>query len=43
MEKLKPWLFDDKSVRALLERRDRIVERLERLAEERSELAVFSE
>jgi hypothetical protein len=41
VEKLKPWLFDDTSVRALLERRDKIVERLEQLAEERSELAVF--
>jgi hypothetical protein len=41
MERIRPWLFDDGSARQLLERRDKLVERLERLVEERSEAAVF--
>jgi hypothetical protein len=41
MERLKPWLFGKSSVRALLERRDKIVERLERFVRERGEAAVF--
>jgi hypothetical protein len=41
MERLKPWLFGDSSVRALLERRDKIVERLQRFVQERGEAAVF--
>jgi hypothetical protein len=40
-ERLKPWLFGKSSVRALLERRDKIVERLEGLLETRGETAVF--
>jgi len=41
MERLRPWLFDDGTVRALLARRDKIVKRLETLARERGEAAVF--
>jgi hypothetical protein len=41
-DRLRPWLFGDHSVNDLLERRDRIVERLERLADERGEAAVLS-
>jgi hypothetical protein len=41
VEKLRPWLFGDGSVRDLLERRDRIVERLEQLIAKRGEAAVF--
>jgi hypothetical protein len=41
MERLRPWLFDDGAVRALLARRDKIVKRLETLARERGEAAVF--
>lgn len=40
-ERLRPWLFGDGSVDDLLERRDRIVERLDRLAEERGAAAVI--
>jgi hypothetical protein len=40
-ERLRPWLFNDRSVANLLERRDRIVEKLEGLARERGEAAVF--
>jgi hypothetical protein len=42
MERLKPWLFfGDKSVRQLLERRDKIVGRLDELIEKRGEAAVL--
>jgi hypothetical protein len=41
VERLKPWLFGDRSIRQLLERRDKIVGRLERLVDERGEAAVF--
>jgi hypothetical protein len=41
MERLKPWLFKS-SIKQLLKRRDAIVEKLERLAEEKGEAAVFS-
>jgi hypothetical protein len=41
MTRLKPWLFSKGSVRALLSRRDKIVEKLEGLAKERGEIAVF--
>ena len=41
MERLKPWLFKS-SIKQLLRRRDAIVEKLERLAEEKGEAAVFS-
>jgi hypothetical protein len=42
MERLKPLLFfGEKSVRELLERRDRIVERLDSLIEDRGEAAVL--
>jgi hypothetical protein len=40
-ERLRPWLFGKGSVKDLLERRDRIVEKLDRLAAERGEAAVF--
>ena len=40
-ERLKPWLFGNGSVKDLLKRRDKIVEKLERLATERGEAAVF--
>jgi hypothetical protein len=40
-ERLRPWLFGAGSVNDLLERRDRIVERLEALARERGEAAVL--
>jgi hypothetical protein len=40
-EQLRPWLFGKGSVRDLLKRRDKIVEKLERLARERGEAAVF--
>jgi hypothetical protein len=40
-ERLRPWLFGGGSVGDLLERRDRIVEKLEALARERGEAAVF--
>jgi hypothetical protein len=40
-ERLRPWLFDGGSVRKLLGRRDRIVEKLEKLIQERGEAAVF--
>jgi hypothetical protein len=41
-ERLRPWLFDDRALRALLGRRDKIVARLQRLIEERGEAAVLS-
>jgi len=41
-EQLKPWLFGRGSVRDLLKRRDKIVEKLEKLARERGEAAVFT-
>ncbi|MCG6926223.1 MAG: phosphatidylinositol 4-kinase [Acidobacteria bacterium] len=41
-ERLRPWLFDDGALRALLGRRDKIVTKLERLIEERGEAAVLS-
>jgi len=40
-ERLEPWVFGGGSVRAILKRRDRIVTRLETLARERGEAAVF--
>jgi hypothetical protein len=40
-ERLEPWLFGKGSVRDLLERRNKIVERLEHYVQERGELAVF--
>ena len=39
--RLKPWVFGKGQVRDLLKRRDRIVERLEKLAAERGEAVVF--
>lgn len=41
-ERVRRWLFDEGSSRALLGRRDRIVARLERLIEERGEAEVLS-
>jgi hypothetical protein len=41
VERLEPWVFGKSSIRALLKRRDKIVEKLEQLLEERGELAVF--
>jgi hypothetical protein len=41
MERLRPWLFNDDSVRRLLKRRDKIVEKLEELLLERGEAGVF--
>jgi hypothetical protein len=41
-ERVRPWLFDDKALRALLGRRDKLVGRLERLIEERGEAVVLS-
>ncbi|MCG6927300.1 MAG: phosphatidylinositol 4-kinase [Acidobacteria bacterium] len=41
-EQLKPWLFGKGSVKDLLKRRDKIVEKLEKLARERGEAAVFT-
>lgn len=41
MERLKPWIFGKGTVRELLKRRDKIVERLESQARERGEAAVF--
>ena len=41
-ERLRPWLFNDRALRELLGRRDKIVARLERLAGERGEAAVIS-
>jgi hypothetical protein len=41
MERMKPWLLGEKSVQQLMERRDKIVERLDALVQERSEAAVF--
>jgi len=41
VETLRPWLFGDGSVEDILERRDRIVERLEQLIATRGETAVF--
>jgi hypothetical protein len=41
VERLQPWLFGRKSIRDLLKRRDKIVEKLERLIEERGEAAVL--
>lgn len=40
-ERVKPWLFGKGSVKDLLERRDRIVEKLEKLIQDRGELSVF--
>ena len=40
-ERLKPWLFGKGSVKDLLKRRDKIVQQLERLAEEKGEAAVL--
>jgi hypothetical protein len=40
-EHLSPWLFGKGSVKDLLKRRDRIVEKLEKLAAERGAAAVF--
>jgi hypothetical protein len=40
-ERLEPWLFDHGSVRAILARRDRVVNKLESLARQRGEVAVF--
>jgi len=40
-ERVKPWLFGKGSVRDLLERRDSIVEKLEKLIRDRGELSVF--
>jgi len=42
MARLKPWLFfGEKSVRQLLERRDKIVARLDKLIQDRGEASVF--
>lgn len=40
-EHVKPWLFGKGSVKDLLERRDKIVSRLEKLIRDRGELSVF--
>ena len=40
-EKLQPWLFGKGSVKDILKRRDKIVERLDFLIEQRGEAAVF--
>jgi hypothetical protein len=40
-ERLKPWLFGKSSVKDLLERRDKIVSRLEKLIQDRGEASVF--
>ena len=40
-KRLKPWLFE-RSIEQLLSRRDALVERLERLAAEKGQAAVFS-
>jgi hypothetical protein len=42
MARLKPWLPGERALRQLLERRDKIVERLETLARKRGEAAVFT-
>ena len=42
VERVRPWLFNEGGVRALLGRRDKIVARLERLIEERGEAVVLS-
>jgi hypothetical protein len=41
MERVRPWLLSDGSVRDILKRRDKIVARFEKLARERGEAAVF--
>jgi len=41
LDRLKPWVFGKGTVRDLLKRRDAIVQRLEGLARERGEAAVF--
>jgi hypothetical protein len=41
MQRVRPWLLDDKAVRNILRRRDRIVARLEQLAREKGEAVVF--
>jgi hypothetical protein len=41
MEKVGPWVFGKGSIRDLLKRRDKIVQRLEKLAKERGEAVVF--
>jgi len=40
-ERLKPWLFEQ-SIRELLKRRDKVVSKLEKLANEKGSLAVFA-
>jgi len=40
-ERVKPWLFGKSSVKDLLERRDKIVSRLEKLIQDRGEASVF--
>jgi hypothetical protein len=40
-ERVKPWLFGKSSVKDLLERRDKIVERIEKLIRDRGEASVF--
>jgi hypothetical protein len=41
MERLRPWVLGDGNVRGILKRRDKMVARLEQLARERGEAAVF--
>jgi hypothetical protein len=41
MKQVRPWVFGDGPIRALLKRRDKIVARFEKLALERGESAVF--
>ena len=41
MKEVRPWLLSDGQARAILKRRDKIVADLERLAQERGEVAVF--
>ena len=41
MEHVRPWLLSDGQARAILKRRDKIVAHFEKLAQERSEAAVF--
>jgi hypothetical protein len=41
LERVEPWLFGKSSVKELLERRDKIVDRLDKLIQDRGEASVF--
>ena len=41
MERIRPWVLGDGSVKGILKRRDKIVAHFEKLALERGEAAVF--